>query len=117
MITEYIMHRFNWDAIWYAGMQTFRKSLFNNRGGRFHLGKWSGPQFDLLCLKRCKTNKEAEVWVSPGGRTILLAAVLAILKYYYLKNMERGRVLRSGWGHDGPRTTVGAPTKPNRPGR
>lgn len=86
MLIEYIMHRFQWDTVWYAGMPSFWQSITNRRGGRFHVGQWTGPQLDLVCLKRCKTNEEAEKWLSPEGRTIFLATILAILKYYYIKN-------------------------------
>lgn len=87
MITEFLMHMFGWDTVWYADMQTFRKSLFNLKGGRFHVGTWAGAQNDLVSLKRSKTNAEADTWLSPGGRTILLATLKSILWYLYLDNV------------------------------
>ena len=38
-------------------------------GPRWHVGVWTGPQLDLVCLKGCETNEEANVWLSPGGWT------------------------------------------------
>ena len=86
MITEYMMHRFGWADICYFGPRTFFQSL--KWGERWHIGVWTGPQNDLLCLKPCKTNEECEIWLSPGGTTIKLAMIGAISKYLYLKKVK-----------------------------
>lgn len=85
MITEYLMHRFVWPDIWYSGRQTFWKSL---KGKRFHVGMWTGPDHDMLCLKRCYTNGEAKIYKSPGGRTITGALINAIYKISVLDQIE-----------------------------
>lgn len=46
-----------WDAIWCCG------------GTAWFAGTWTGPQRDLICLKVCDTNKEANEWLSPEGIT------------------------------------------------
>lgn len=79
MLAEYLMHRYGWDAVWYADTHSFLTTLL--WGDRFHVGVWSGPDKDLLCLKRCETREEAERWLSPGGVTIGVALLKAMLKY------------------------------------
>lgn len=53
--------------------------------GSWFVGTWTGPQRDLICLKECKTNKEANKWLSPAGKTILSATLKAVWKYHKLK--------------------------------
>lgn len=70
MLTRLIMRRMHWDAIWYA-----------DRGprlaGLWHVGTWTGPERDLVCIRRCATNEEARLALSPSSRTLLGAAFLA----------------------------------------
>jgi len=63
------LHKHNWCDIWYAcpspsGIDT---------PDRWCVGVWTGPQNDLICVKHCKTNEEAEKWLSPGGNDIFEA--------------------------------------------
>lgn len=54
-------------------------------GGDWHGGKvvpyvygfgyWTGEQGDLLCVKECKTNKEAEKYLSPLCRSRIIAFI------------------------------------------
>jgi len=107
MITEIICHWMHWDSVWYASpgpfwcwpprqaWQWFQMAALGIRyrtldgrvrwgtPGRWHVGTWTGPQHDLLCLKKCATNAEAEKFLSPGGPTILLAALVALIKAWY----------------------------------
>ena len=89
MLTEYILQRMGWDSIWYAhpGPGGLRR-LWRMRvfwPGRFHVGVWTGPQLDLLCIERCDTNEEAERALSPSGPTVLLATLAALWKAYWLR--------------------------------
>lgn len=54
------------DALWYTGC--------------WFAGTWTGPQHDLICVKTCRTNEEAEIWLSPEGKTPEEAARLAVAK-------------------------------------
>jgi hypothetical protein len=45
------------------------------------LGVWTGPQHDLLCLKKCVSNKEANEWLSPEGNSIVDALRISIKKH------------------------------------
>ncbi len=54
-------------------------------GGRivpyvYGFGFWSGEQQDLLCVKKCNSNKEAEKLLSPLHRNILSAFLLFLKK-------------------------------------
>lgn len=46
--------------------------------GSFLVGRWTGANGDLLCVKACETNKEAERWLSPPGYTILDACLRSV---------------------------------------
>ena len=74
MIVEKLMHHFNWTDVWYAHPGPFKYP------DRFHVGVWAGVDLDLLCVKDCKTNEEAEEWLSPGANSIFMAAIKAALK-------------------------------------
>ena len=105
MLAELIMHVFGWTDAWYAhpgpplygsyyfagqpgllpGWGRSWRSLRSlscsvRRDGRFHVGVWTGPQHDLICVRGCDTNEEAERWLSPGGVTITIAAIRAAVR-------------------------------------
>ena len=48
--------------------------------GGWFAGVWTGPQRDLICVKKCDTNQEAEIWLSPEGDTPEDATRLALEK-------------------------------------
>lgn len=73
----------DWQDIWYANPGSFWHML--KWGSRWHIGIWTGPDNDLLCLKRCQSKKEAEQWLSPGGMTIKIAFFKAVIKCLHLK--------------------------------
>ena len=79
MLIEYLMHSFGWDAVWCPDSTSFLYNLLS--GDRYIVGVWTGPDKDLLCLKRCETTEEAEWWLSPGGPTIGIALLRAVLKH------------------------------------
>lgn len=58
-----VMYQWGFTDIWYAhpGPGNFGWKE------RWHTGIWTGPEGDLLCVKHCETNKEAEEYLSPGG--------------------------------------------------
>jgi len=64
--------------LWYAnpGGEYGRKSS----GGRWSAGVFTGPQHDLICVKKCDTNEEANRWLSPEGFTPEQAAELSLEK-------------------------------------
>ncbi len=76
MIAELIMHYSSFGDVWYAHPGRLINAI--RWSGRWHVGNWTGPQHDLICVKNCSTNAEAERWLSPGGRTILSAAIKAL---------------------------------------
>ena len=45
------------------------QELWSPGKGSWFAGVWTGPQFDLICVKKCKSNPEAEIWLSPSGKT------------------------------------------------
>ncbi len=71
MIVEAILHRSGWQHIWYAhpGNFGFRALVRGRFGllwpGRWMVGVWTGPQNDLLCVRHCRSNHEAEKYLSP----------------------------------------------------
>lgn len=73
------MHLLNWSDVWYAHPGDIR-SNFRKRGGCFFVGVWTGPQRDLICVRRADTNQAAERFLSPSGRTILDATIKAVWK-------------------------------------
>ncbi len=85
MIAEFFIHLMSWDSVWYANPGDFR---WNLKHGRFHVGVWTGPQHDLICVRKCDTNKKADEFLSPGGRTILEATVKAIWKRMTTLHMD-----------------------------
>lgn len=82
MIAEWLMERHGWNAVWFLGSNGLRRGLLRFIGpATCYVGVWTGPALDLLCVKECETNQDAEMWLSPPGWTILHAAVLAWLKF------------------------------------
>ncbi len=76
MIAELIIHLNGWDAVWYANPGKLSRWLLSS--GRWHVGFWTGPHNDLVCVARTASRTAAEKWLSPGGRTILSAALKAM---------------------------------------
>jgi len=83
-LTTAIMVLYGWTDMWYAN--PFEKGtlltndnigLGTNFGPRWACGVWTGPQRDLVCLKECETNEEANIWLSPMGYTPKAAALKA----------------------------------------
>ena len=74
---ELIFHLMGWTDIWYAHPGTLRLAL---KDGRWHAGVWTGPEYDLLCVRHATTNEEAECFLSPGSRTIPGAVFRSVLK-------------------------------------
>jgi hypothetical protein len=96
MIVEAIMHRMGWADIWYAHPGNFGMRHFRRRyiwPGRWGVGVWTGPQNDLLCIKRCDTNEEAERCLSPLAPTALAACLFALGKCTRL-GIERSPIVR-----------------------
>jgi len=59
-------------------------------GPRWHVGVWTGPDSDLVCLKDCNTKEEAERWLSPGGWTPADAVHQAKVKLKILETSNAG---------------------------
>lgn len=83
MIAEYIMSRCGWDAVWFLeaiGEKPAPGAKWWHflRSGACLVGVWTGPDGDLLCVRRCETAEEAERWLSPPGRIILDAALRSL---------------------------------------
>jgi hypothetical protein len=88
MIAEAICHIMGWPDAWYAhpgtlGLWPASRLRFSAQmlvDGRWHVGVWTGREGDLLCVKRCRTNREANRCLSPGAPTLALASLLALMK-------------------------------------
>ena len=79
MIAEAIMRRFGWEAAWIpdaGGPARIRTK------SPVYVGTWTGPDADLLCVRRCATSEEAEANLSPEGRGILRAVLLSAWRRY-----------------------------------
>lgn len=48
----------------------------------YGFGYWTGEQGDLLCVKICKTNKEAERNLSPMRKNIVIAFLKFMFKFF-----------------------------------
>jgi len=81
MIAEWIMDCMGWTDVWYAHPGPWRTPK------RWHAGIWTGPQLDLICVRRCDTNAEAERCLSPGASTILGAVLAAYCKARELEGL------------------------------
>jgi hypothetical protein len=67
--------------IWYSNPWPIGSSpTHDTPGQRWFAGVWTGPENDMLCLKICATNEEAEQWLSPAGYDLRDAIELAIKK-------------------------------------
>lgn len=87
MIAEVLMALFGWDEIWAPGVGDPENpapgsknrvvELFQVRA--FMVGVWTGPDGDMLCVRRCSWQCDAERYASPPGRTILDAALRSML--------------------------------------
>jgi len=77
-MSELIMWIYGWDAVWFANPGFSIGSL--RWPGLFHVGVWTGPQNDLICVRHAKTSEEAEELLSPCSRTVLGAAIKSALK-------------------------------------
>lgn len=71
---NWILKAFNWTAIWIAG------------GGNlpyvFGVGIWTGPDRDLICVRPARSRAEAEYYLSPMCRSLMVAIIRAIIKYF-----------------------------------
>ena len=64
-----IVHHLKWDALWYANPGPTYLQYLRIFGPRWHAGTWTGPDGDLVCVKKCHTSAEAERCLSPSGWT------------------------------------------------
>ena len=74
----YLMEHHDWDSIWHP----YHTIWF--------VGTWTGPDGDMLCLKRCDTQEEAERFMSPGSNTIESAIRMAMNKLQVLEEGKEG---------------------------
>ena len=85
MISEIIMDRLGWTDIWYAHPGPYARRIFSTFGPlpkRWHVGVWTGPDRDLICVRHCEDLASARASKSPGARTILGAVVAALVVRY-----------------------------------
>lgn len=79
-------HAAGFSDIWYAhpvprDYDDYQRGGASERfGPRWHAGVFTGPQHDLICVKPCETNEEAERFLSPGGWSPEEAVRLALQK-------------------------------------
>jgi hypothetical protein len=76
-MVELLMHLMGWDTVWYAHPGTLWNAL--KWGGRWHVGVWQGD-VDLCLVRESTMFDDPEQLLSPGGRTILSAALKSWLK-------------------------------------
>ncbi len=77
MLAQFIMHLHGWHDAWFPLAGESSKHGFERNA--CYVGIWTGPQLDLICVKRCNTNEEANRFLSPPGRTMLDAAIRAAI--------------------------------------
>jgi hypothetical protein len=79
-------HEAHFTDIWYAhpGRHPYEDyqpgGAREHFGPRWHAGVFTGPQHDLICVRSCATNDEAERYLSPGGWSPEEAVRLALHK-------------------------------------
>lgn len=87
VLAEIIMARFGWSAVWItgvldpddlpAGVTDYRPlEVFRGRG--VYVGVWTGPDHDMICVRCCETNADADRYRSPPGRTVLDATLRSL---------------------------------------
>lgn len=89
ILVQWLMNRCGFDSVWCChGISVWWDIRV---GGRpWHVGVWTGPEKDLICVKRCETNGEAKQWLSPGSRSLLIAAIKsALLRRRLARQVER----------------------------
>jgi len=116
VLTEWLMERYGWDAVWFLGSNGLRRGPLRFFGpGTCLVGTWTGPDLDLLCVKECDTPDEADACLSPEGWTITHAALRAWLKRLSVdagrtsgfrcgsqhKESRNLKAFRGGSGYDG----------------
>ncbi len=78
MLVEWLMERYGWNDVWFLGSNGLRRGPFRFIGpNTCMVGVWTGPDRDLLCVRKCETPQEAEKYLSPSGWTITHAAILS----------------------------------------
>lgn len=65
-LVDYLMDYMGWQDIWHPNP------------GQWFMGVWTGPQDDLLCIKKCRTREEANRFLSPEGKSIDDACIKAM---------------------------------------
>lgn len=98
MLARLVMHCFGWSDVWFTGgislygpawfariphrtWRSLKSAVAPGRAyGSVFVGRWTGPQHDLICIRECSTNEEAERWLSPPARTITGAALKSAWK-------------------------------------
>lgn len=69
-----LMHQYGFTDAWYA----HPGEGHYHQDDTWHIGFWTGPGNDLICVKRCDTKEEAEEYLSPGASTPFKALKKAI---------------------------------------
>jgi len=87
MILEWILRHYQWEAVWCPDAADPRILRNSSRIGACYVGTWTGPDCDLLCVRRCETLLEAEESLSPEGSSILGAALRAIWHRYRTRHI------------------------------
>jgi hypothetical protein len=107
MIAEWLMERYGWDAVWFLGSNGLRRGPWRFFGPDTCLvGTWTGPDLDLLCVRKCRTSEEAEGCLSPEGWTITHAAIRAWLKRLSV-DANRKSAFQGGTQHKESRNSIG----------
>ncbi len=82
MLTELIMALYGWSDVWVTtigdpddapGSGHPVVDAFKVRG--FYVGTWTGPDGDMLCVRRTLNDVAAQRYRSPPGRTLFGAVV------------------------------------------
>lgn len=81
--------KYGWSQVFYANPWTKGDTPKKDWKERWMVGVLTGPDLDLICLKRCHTKEEAERYLSPGGDDIIDATINAIKKLKKLQNDQQ----------------------------
>lgn len=93
------MHKMDWSDVWYAHPgKIFKRpywKVFRRLKNRWHVGVWSGKDNDLICVRHIEDYPTAPTWLdrqkevehllSPGGPTIFLACIFALIRWWRTK--------------------------------
>ena len=88
MVTEWLMERYGWDAVWFTGSNGLRRGPFRFVGAEScYVGVWTGKDLDLLCVREW-AGPTRSAPLSPPGWTITHAAIKSWLRLMKIRRSD-----------------------------